>query len=97
MTFVNEAGYEVELDAFDLQADAEAKAIGRHRKMRRETMEDLGMIRKVTKGDCKRKGLVRGCRAAKQRMGSIEVPIGQMVSGGPLTRTMRLSEMRREV
>lgn len=96
MKYVNGAGVEVELDAFDLQADAEGKAIHHHRRMRRETMEDLGIGRRVTKGDCKRKGLVRGCRAAKGRMGMLEVPVGQLVAGGPLTRRVKLSGMRRE-
>jgi hypothetical protein len=74
-------------DAIDEAAMSEGASIRRHNQLR------IG--RPVTKGDCRKKGMVRGCIGAKARMGTISVAATQMgVTKAPLGQRVRLAGLR---
>lgn len=74
-------------DAIDAAAEREGMMIAAHRRMTPD--------RQVTRGDCKRKGLVRGCQAAKDRMRTMQANIAVKVSFGiKLGERARLSGLR---
>ena len=85
-----------ELDAVDMAAEQEGRAVDRHRRMRRETMDELGIAPKMSKSVAKRKGMTRGAQAARERAGSISMPVRQLVGKGPLGKHVRLSGLRED-
>ena len=66
--------FQAQYDDVDMAAEREGLAIAAHRRMTCQ--------RPVTRGDCKRKGLVRGCQAAKDRTRSLATPLAVKVSHG---------------
>jgi ribosomal protein L30/L7E len=82
-------------DEIDEQACNEGMAIDRARKLKRETMNGLGLERVASKSQTKRHGMIRGCIGAKQRQKSTLVPVSNFLGCG--VSKVRLSELREEV
>jgi hypothetical protein len=61
-------------DELDAAAEREGMMIAAHRR--------ATPARPVTRGDCKRKGMVRGCQAAKDRMSGLNANLAVKVSYG---------------
>jgi hypothetical protein len=86
-------------DAIDEAAMVEGLATRYHRHMVIETREAIygtRNARPITKGDCKRRGMVRGCQAAKNRMGTISVSPHQLTGTGSMIERVRLAGLRRQ-
>ena len=78
-----------QLDEFDLAAEREGAALLRHRY--------ATPARPVTRGDCRRKGLTRGCQAAKDRTTRLQTPLAVRASHGlRLGETSYLQPLRAE-
>jgi len=74
-------------DELDAAAEREGMMIAAHRRMAPD--------RQATKSDCKRKGMVRGCQAAKDRMRTMQANLAVKVSYGiKLGERARLSGLR---
>jgi hypothetical protein len=74
-------------DELDAAAEREGMMISAHRRMT--------PARPVTRNDCNRKGLIRGCQAAKDRMRTMQATVAVKVSYGiKLGERARLSGLK---